>query len=244
MSTTARYIASIRSKVIAKSTKIQYKNHIVTTNNLYNGIIPCPAINPQQIAFSDKELSCCKPSPQIQIRYLIYDGGTPYASGPKIYDGGLIFRVFDGGSPYTNYSNVYDGLTIEHIYDGGGIEGITGNSFDGNYPFIFSYDGGNVSGSLHTFDGGTASSGGSRVYNSLPPSVPNYYTNPPSIFNFDGGDVLGSQLHTFDGGTASSGGSRVYNSINVLSPITTTTLSGLGPSVRRITLDGGNNTFY
>lgn len=196
MSTTARYIASIKSRVIAKSTKIQYKNHIVTTNNLYNGIIPCPPINPTQIVFNDKELSCCKPKPQIQIKYLIYDGGTPYASGPKIYDGGSVFRIFDGGSPYTNYNNIYDGFTIEHVYDGGGITGITGNTFDANQPFIY---------------------------------------------NYDGGGVMSLSQNAFDGGTASSGGSTVYNSINVLS---NTILSGLSPSVTRITLDGGNNTFY
>ncbi len=231
----------MRSRVIAKSTKVQYTNHIVSTNNLYNGIIPCPPISTNQIAFSDKELSCCKPTPKIQIRYLIYDGGTPYASGSTIYDGGPVFRIFDGGSPYTNYSNIYDSFMIERIYDGGGIEGITGNLFDGNQPFMFSYDGGNVTGSLYTFDGGTASSGGSTVYNGLPPSIPNYHVNPPNISNFDGGNVLGSQLNTFDGGTSSNAGSRIYNSINVLS---NTIISGLGPSVRRITLDGGNNTFY
>jgi hypothetical protein len=168
MSTTARYIASLKSKVIAKSTKIQYKNHIVTTNNLYNGIIPCAQISPQQIVFSDKELSCCKPIPQIQIRHLIYDGGTPYASGSKIYDGGGVFRIFDGGSPYTNYDNIYDGLFREYVYDGGGITGITGNTFDANQPFIHNYDGGSVFGSSqNAFDGGTASSGGTAIYNSI-----------------------------------------------------------------------------
>jgi hypothetical protein len=168
MSTTARYIASIKSRVIAKSTKVQYTNHIVSTNNLYNGVIPCPAISPNQIAFSDKELSCCKPTPQIQIRYLIYDGGTPYGSGSKFYDGGGVFRVFDGGSPYTNFSNFYDASFREYIYDGGGITGITGNTFDANQPFlIYNYDGGGVMGTPQTaFDGGNASSGGATAYSS------------------------------------------------------------------------------
>ena len=168
MSTTARYIASMRSRVIAKSTKVQYTNHTVTTNNLYNGVIPCPAISPTQIAFSDKELSCCKPTPKIQIRYLIYDGGTPYASGSTIYDGGPVFRIFDGGSVYTNNNNVYDASFREYIYDGGGVTGITGNSFDANQPFfIYNYDGGGVTGfPQNAFDGGNASSGGTAIYNS------------------------------------------------------------------------------
>jgi len=122
MSTTARYIASKRSRVIAKSTKVQYTNHIATTNNLYNGVIPCPAISPNQIAFSDNELSCCISSPQIKIRYLIYDGGTPYGSGSIIYDGGGVFRMFDGGTPYGSGSI---------IYNGGGVTGSTGNILDG-----------------------------------------------------------------------------------------------------------------
>ena len=88
MSTTARYIASMRSRVIAKSTKVQYTNHTVTTNNLYNGVIPCPAISPNQIVFSDNELSCCKSSPQIEIRYLIYDGGSISGNTGNILDGG------------------------------------------------------------------------------------------------------------------------------------------------------------
>jgi len=168
MSTTARYIASMRSRVIAKSTKVQYTNHIVSTNNLYNGVIPCPSINPNQIAFSDKELSCCKPTPKIQIRYLIYDGGTPYASGSTIYDGGPVFRIFDGGSAYTNNNNIYDASFREYIYDGGGVTGITGNSFDANQPFfIYNYDGGGVTGfPQNAFDGGNASSGGTAIYNS------------------------------------------------------------------------------
>jgi len=168
MSTTARYIASMRSRVIAKSTKVQYTNHIVSTNNLYNGVIPCPPISTNQIAFSDKELSCCKPTPKIQIRYLIYDGGTPYASGSTIYDGGPVFRIFDGGSAYTNNNNVYDASFREYIYDGGGVTGITGNSFDANQPFfIYNYDGGGVTGfSQNAFDGGNASSGGTAIYNS------------------------------------------------------------------------------
>ena len=158
----------MRSRVIAKSTKVQYTNHIVSTNNLYNGIIPCPPISTNQIAFSDKELSCCKPTPKIQIRYLIYDGGTPYASGSTIYDGGPVFRIFDGGSAYTNNNNVYDASFREYIYDGGGVTGITGNSFDANQPFfIYNYDGGGVTGfSQNAFDGGNASSGGTAIYNS------------------------------------------------------------------------------
>ena len=101
MSTTARYIASLKSKVNAQSTKIQYNNNTVTTNNLYNGVIPCPSINPNQIMYLDK--ICCITSntaPLIEtIRIL--DGGTPIEPGLIIYDGGIpedyLKIILDGG---------------------------------------------------------------------------------------------------------------------------------------------------
>jgi len=101
MSTTARYIASLKSKVNAQSTKIQYNNNTVTTNNLYNGVIPCPSINPNQIMYLDK--ICCITSNSIAVIKLekILDGGTPNESGPMIYDGGIpedyLKVIFDGG---------------------------------------------------------------------------------------------------------------------------------------------------
>lgn len=103
MSTTARYIASLKSKVNAQSTKIQYNNNTVTTNNLYNGVIPCPSINPSQIMYLDK--ICCITSntiePIIQVKKIL-DGGRPSQSGLIIYDGGIpesfLKEIFDGGT--------------------------------------------------------------------------------------------------------------------------------------------------
>ena len=101
MSTTARYIASLKSKVNAQSTKIQYNNNTVTTNNLYNGVIPCQSINPNQIMYLDK--ICCITSNNsvlIQARRIL-DGGTPSESGSIIYDGGIpetyLKVILDGG---------------------------------------------------------------------------------------------------------------------------------------------------
>jgi hypothetical protein len=101
MSTTARYIASLKSKVNAQSTKIQYNNNTVTTNNLYNGVIPCPSINPNQIMYLDK--ICCITSNSnvvIQVRRIL-DGGTSSQPGLIIYDGGIpesyLKVVLDGG---------------------------------------------------------------------------------------------------------------------------------------------------
>jgi hypothetical protein len=101
MSTTARYIASIKSKVNAQSTKIQYNNNTVTTNNLYNGVIPCQSIDPNQIMYLDK--ICCITSHSnavIEIRKIL-DGGKASESGLIIYDGGIpedyLKIVLDGG---------------------------------------------------------------------------------------------------------------------------------------------------
>jgi len=97
MSSVARYIASLKSKTIAKSTKVQYQNHVVTTNTLTDGIIPCGRISFNQIRYNDK-ICCGRPAPPViydggspdRTSIFILDGGTPTMSGPRILDSGNI----------------------------------------------------------------------------------------------------------------------------------------------------------
>jgi hypothetical protein len=56
---TSRYINKVRSLVQAKSTKVQYKNHSVGTDIIFNGIIPCKSILKRQIIYSLKQKCDC-----------------------------------------------------------------------------------------------------------------------------------------------------------------------------------------
>jgi hypothetical protein len=151
MSSIARYIASTRSKVIAKASKVQYTNSTVSTDTLINGVVPCPRISFDEIFYKAKP--CCGIQ---KIRSLILDGGDPYASGPKIYDGGQVFSGYDGGNPSSTNLFTFDGGNSYNsgpkIYDGG--------------SFFTGYDGGNPSSTnLFTFDGGNSYNSGPVTYN-------------------------------------------------------------------------------
>jgi hypothetical protein len=67
----------------------------------------------------------------------VYDGGDPYYSGSRIFDGGVLNNVLDGGNLLNNGRRTYDGgsvvNTILPIYDG--------NNF---YPTRKVYDSGNI----------------------------------------------------------------------------------------------------
>ena len=136
MSSAARYIASIKSKTIAKSTKVQYQNNIVATNTLTNGVIPCSRISFNPISYIDK--ICCNDLSQVkQQQRIIYDGGDPYYRGPRILDGGYVTDSLDGGAPLNSGPRTYDG---------GGVLNNRLRTYDGNTVGIVRsiYDSGNI----------------------------------------------------------------------------------------------------
>jgi hypothetical protein len=153
----ARYIASARSKVIAKASKVQYTNFTVSTDTLINGIVPCKRINFDEIVYQPKP--CCGPK-KIQ-KTITFDGGNPSSSGRKIYDGGRVFSAHDGGNPSSTGLIKYDGGNPSSsgrlVYDGGLI--FSRRQYDGGNPSSsgsIPYDGGNPS-SIPTlaYNGGT-----------------------------------------------------------------------------------------
>ena len=138
MSSIARYIASTRSKVIAKSSKVQYTNSIVSTDTLINGVIPCGRISMDNIFYKDKPICGVR-----KITNLIYDGGSPSWNGTIKYDVGSPFSRYDGGTTSSSGNPIYDG----------------GNS---SASGSLVYDGGSASSRHLIYDGGNALAGGDK----------------------------------------------------------------------------------
>ena len=191
MSSIARHIASLKSKVIAKASKVQYQNHKVSTNTLTNGIIPCPRIKYNEIIYNDPNPKCCKVLPPLP-GYIIYDGGDPYTSGNHILDGGILGRIYDGGNPSGSGSINYDGgkLPFEIIYDGGNITSVPLLIYDGNKGIYYYYDGGNITGTSPTiiFEGGSVKQGSVLDGNSIGFVNIVFDGNDGTNISFDGGN--------------------------------------------------------
>jgi hypothetical protein len=157
MSSMARYIASTRSKVIANASKVQYTKFTVSADTLNNGVVPCPRISFNEIIYKPKP--CCTPK-NIEKR-ITFDGGNPYRSGPRTYDGGRVFSAYDGGNPSSNGLINYEGGNPSSsgrlLYDGGLI--FSSREYDGGDPLSsgsIPYDGGNPSSMpTLTYNGGS-----------------------------------------------------------------------------------------
>jgi hypothetical protein len=135
----ARFTAQKRLLAIAKSSKVQYINHTVSTDTIYNGIIPCPQISYNQIIFTENPKCGCPGKPPrfnldggypARINTVFYSGGTPTTSGP----------VYSGGGPGTSATNKLNGgtsLVLGPTYQNynGGSAGSFGNGvYSGGAP--------------------------------------------------------------------------------------------------------------
>ena len=96
----ARYIASTKSKVIAKGSKVQYTNFTVSTDTLTNGIISCPRLDFDEITYKKV---CCNPR-QIHNNNNI----SPISNA----------SILDGGDAFYNY--ILNSKHVVYTCDGGG----------------------------------------------------------------------------------------------------------------------------
>ena len=97
---TSRYIQKVRSLVQAKCTKVQYKNHSVGTDIIFNGIIPCNSISKKQITYIENpKCPCIIPVPKPVCNhnisnYTILNGGTSTSISSTILNGGNSSKEF------------------------------------------------------------------------------------------------------------------------------------------------------
>jgi hypothetical protein len=110
------YIHRVKVSTIAKASKVQYNNHVVSVDNISNGVIPCiPNLN--QIVYGLKPKCPCNPPVSISIfdggspgdNYPGLDGGYPSSSGRVIDCGTIQINFFDGGSPGDNFPGLDGG---------------------------------------------------------------------------------------------------------------------------------------
>jgi hypothetical protein len=152
------YTQRIRSRVQAKSSKIQYSNNSVGTDIIFNGVVPCSHIDTNQISYEDYKYCifiqpACDPS---LIPSGILNGGTPFsapaancftlvgsASGFILSGGDVIIRYRDktlnGGIPSINSLRVLSSgdpasIIIRVLNGGAPFVVIRGTLFSGGSP--------------------------------------------------------------------------------------------------------------
>jgi hypothetical protein len=104
MSTSA-YTQRIRSRVQAKSAKVQYSNNSVGTDIIFNGVVPCKHISTTQLEYDTHKycILILKNNSFVLQNNSILVGGTPSNPGSNLLTGGNPAggpsNIASGGNP-------------------------------------------------------------------------------------------------------------------------------------------------